>query len=83
MLESIKLAVVMAIALSFCSPCSSGFIEETIDYETTNSERTYPNETPKYKIRKSRFFNFFFLVRKKFKKRISEKSGSCPPQVQN
>ena len=43
MLESIKLAVVMAIALSFCSPCSSGFIEETIDYETTNSERTYPN----------------------------------------
>ena len=44
MLESIKLAVVMAIALSFCSPCSSGFIEETIDYETTNSERTYPND---------------------------------------
>ena len=34
----------MAIALSFCSPCSSGFIEETIDYETTNSERTYPND---------------------------------------
>ena len=34
----------MVIALSFCSPCSSGFIEETIDYETTNSERTYPNE---------------------------------------
>ena len=44
MLESVKLAVVMAIALSFCSPCSSGFIEETIDYETTNSERTYPND---------------------------------------
>ena len=44
MLESIKLAVVMAVALSFCSPCSSGFIEETIDYETTNSERTYPND---------------------------------------
>ena len=34
----------MAIALSFCSPCSSGYIEETIDYETTNSERTYPND---------------------------------------
>ena len=44
MLESVKLAVVMAITLSFCSPCSSGFIEETIDYETTNSERTYPND---------------------------------------
>ena len=44
MLESVKLAVVMAIALSFCSPCSSGYIEETIDYETTNSERTYPND---------------------------------------
>ena len=44
MLESVKLAAVMAIALSFCSPCSSGFIEETIDYETTNSERTYPND---------------------------------------
>jgi len=44
MLESVKLAVVMAIALSFCSPCSAGFIEETIDYETTNSERTYPND---------------------------------------
>jgi len=44
MLESIKLAVVMAIALSFCSPCSSGFIEETIDYETTNSDRSYPND---------------------------------------
>ena len=34
----------MAITLSFCSPCSSGFIEETIDFETTNSERTYPND---------------------------------------
>ncbi len=34
----------MAIALSFCSPCSSGFIEETIDYETTNSDRSYPND---------------------------------------
>ena len=44
MLESVKLAAVMAIALSFCSPCSSGFIEESIDYETTNSERTYPND---------------------------------------
>ena len=44
MLESVKLAVVMAITLSFCSPCSSGFIEETIDFETTNSERTYPND---------------------------------------
>ena len=44
MLESIKLAVVMAIALSFCSPCSSGFIEETLDYETTNSDRSYPND---------------------------------------
>ena len=44
MLESVKLAVVMAIALSFCSPCSSGFIEETIDFETTNSDRTYPND---------------------------------------
>ncbi len=44
MLESIKLAIVMAVALSFCSPCSSGAIEETIDYETTNSDRTYPND---------------------------------------
>ena len=44
MLESVKVAVVMAIALSFCSPCSSGLIEENIDYETTNSDRTYPND---------------------------------------
>jgi len=44
MLESVKLAVVMAITLSFCSPCSSGFIEETIEFETTNSDRTYPND---------------------------------------
>ena len=44
MLESVKLAIVMAVALSFCSPCSSGAIEETIDYETTNSDRTYPND---------------------------------------
>ena len=41
MLESVKLAIVMAVALSFCSPCSSGAIEETIEYETTNSDRTY------------------------------------------
>ena len=44
MLESIKLAVVMAIALSFCSPCSSGFVEESIDFQTKDSERTYPND---------------------------------------
>jgi len=44
MLESVKLAVVMAITISFCSPCSSGFIEETIEFETTNSDRTYPND---------------------------------------
>ncbi len=44
MLESVKLAVVMAVALSFCSPCSSGFIEESIDFQTKDSERTYPND---------------------------------------
>ena len=44
MLESVKLAVVMAIALSFCSPCSSGVVEEIIEVETVNSDRTYPND---------------------------------------
>ena len=31
MLESVKLAIAMAIALSFCTPCSSGFAEEYIE----------------------------------------------------
>ena len=44
MLESVKLALVMAIALSFCSPCSSGVVEEIIEVETVNSDRTYPND---------------------------------------
>ena len=34
----------MAIALSFCSPCSSGVVEEIIEVETVNSDRTYPND---------------------------------------
>jgi len=44
MLESIKLVVVMAIALSFCTPCSSGLVEESGDFGTKDSERTYPND---------------------------------------
>ena len=44
MLESVKLALVITIALSFCSPCSSGVVEEIIEVETVNSDRTYPND---------------------------------------
>ena len=43
MLESVKLAIAMAIALSFCTPCSSGFADEFIEIETEDSERTYSN----------------------------------------
>ena len=44
MLESVKLALVMAIALSFYSPCSYGDVEEIIEVETVNSDRSYPND---------------------------------------
>jgi len=44
MLESVKMALVMAIALSFCTPCSSGLIEESGDFGTKDSDRTYPND---------------------------------------
>ena len=44
MLESVKLAVVMAIALSFCTPCSSGLVEESDVFQTKDSDRTYPND---------------------------------------
>jgi len=43
MLESVKMALVMAIALSFCTPCSSGLVEESGDFGTKDSDRTYPN----------------------------------------
>ena len=44
MLESVKMALVMAIALSFCTPCSSGLVEESGDFGTKDSDRTYPND---------------------------------------
>ena len=44
MLESVKLVVTMAIALSFCAPCSSGLADEIYEIQTEDSERTYPND---------------------------------------
>ena len=43
MLDSIKLAVAMAVALSFCTPCSSGLADEIYEIETKDSDREYPN----------------------------------------
>ena len=34
MLESVKLAIAMAIALTFCTPCSSGFADGFVEIET-------------------------------------------------
>ena len=44
MLESVKLAMAMAIALSFCVPCSSGLADEIYEIQTKDSDRTYPND---------------------------------------
>jgi hypothetical protein len=44
MLESVKLVVTMAIALSFCAPFSSGLADEIYEIQTEDSERTYPND---------------------------------------
>ena len=43
MLESIKLAVAMALALSLCAPCSSGFADEFYEVQTEESDREYAN----------------------------------------
>ena len=44
MLESVKLAIAMAIALSFCTPCSSGLVDEFAEMQAEDSDRTYPND---------------------------------------
>ncbi len=43
MLDSMKLAVAMAVALSFCTPCSSGFAEDIVELRTEDSDREYSN----------------------------------------
>ena len=40
MLESVKLAIAMAIALTFCTPCSSGFADGFVEIETEESDHT-------------------------------------------
>ena len=44
MLDSVKVAMAMLIALSFCAPVSSGLADEIYEIETKDSERTYPND---------------------------------------
>ena len=44
MLDAIKIALALSVALSFCTPYSSGLESEIYEIEAEDSDREYPNE---------------------------------------
>jgi len=44
MLNVIKVAMALSVALSFCTPYSSGLADEFAEMQAEDSERTYPND---------------------------------------